>query len=81
MNTGNEPIHSNNGLLTTVAYKLGDEAPVYALEGSVSYCGSLIQWLRDNLEIIQSNSDSYDVAKKVIVIFCLAFTKKNYTIL
>jgi glycerol kinase len=43
---------SDHGLLTTVAYQLGKDAPViYALEGSVAYSGSLIQWLRDNLQV------------------------------
>ena len=42
-------MRSQNGLITTVAYRLGDETPVYALEGSIAVTGSLIQWLRDNL--------------------------------
>ncbi|BDZ49448.1 glycerol kinase [Frondihabitans sucicola] len=53
-NTGEEIVHSKNGLLTTVGYKLGDAAPHYALEGSIAVTGSLIQWLRDNLGIINS---------------------------
>jgi glycerol kinase len=53
-NTGEEIIHSKNGLLTTVGYKLGDQATHYALEGSIAVTGSLIQWLRDNLGIINS---------------------------
>jgi glycerol kinase len=48
-NTGEEIVHSKNGLLTTVGYKLGDAAPHYALEGSIAVTGSLVQWLRDNL--------------------------------
>jgi glycerol kinase len=52
LNTGNDIIQSKNGLITTVAYRLGAEPPVYALEGSVAIAGSLIQWLRDNLGII-----------------------------
>ncbi|GAA4680534.1 glycerol kinase GlpK [Frondihabitans cladoniiphilus] len=53
-NTGEEIVHSKNGLLTTVGYKLGDQATHYALEGSIAVTGSLIQWLRDNLGIINS---------------------------
>ncbi len=53
-NTGEEIVHSKNGLLTTVGYKLGDEKPHYALEGSIAVTGSLIQWLRDNLGMISS---------------------------
>jgi glycerol kinase len=49
---GTEPVMSEHGLITTVAWKLGDADPVYALEGSVGMAGALIQWLRDNLEII-----------------------------
>ncbi|MBD4398053.1 glycerol kinase, partial [Xanthomonas citri pv. citri] len=49
-----EPVHSDNGLLTTVAYRIGDQKPVYALEGSIAVTGSLIQWLRDNLGMIGS---------------------------
>ena len=46
MNTGTEPVFSENGLLTTVAYKIGDQDPVYALEGSIAIAGSLTQWMR-----------------------------------
>ncbi|MFT2816389.1 glycerol kinase GlpK [Leifsonia sp. A12D58] len=53
-NTGEEIVHSKNGLLTTLGYKLGDAAPHYALEGSIAVTGSLVQWLRDNLGIIHS---------------------------
>lgn len=53
-NTGEEIVHSKNGLLTTVGYKIGDEPTHYALEGSIAVTGSLIQWLRDNLGIISS---------------------------
>ena len=53
MNTGNTAVNSKNGLLTTLAFQLGPQSPVmYALEGSVAYCGSTIQWLRDNLGIL-----------------------------
>lgn len=65
MNTGTEPVISENGLLTTVAYKLGDAAPVYALEGSVAVSGSLIQWLRDNLKMIDNASESEELATSV----------------
>src|SRR5699024_3235413 len=44
MNTGSEPVASESGLLTTVGYQLGDERPVYALEGSIAVTGSLVQW-------------------------------------
>ncbi|MEX3610213.1 glycerol kinase GlpK [Rothia sp. LK2588] len=65
MNTGEEPVISENGLLTTVAYKLGDAKPVYALEGSVAVSGSLIQWLRDNLKMIDNAADSEELATSV----------------
>lgn len=54
MNTGEEAVFSKNGLLTTLCYKIGDQKPVYALEGSIAVAGSLIQWLRDNLKIIET---------------------------
>jgi len=54
LNTGNEKVLSDNGLLTTVCYKIGDDKPVYALEGSIAVTGSLVQWLRDNLGMIDS---------------------------
>ena len=52
LNTGTEIVASDNGLLTTVCYRLGEEDTVYALEGSIAVTGSLVQWLRDNLGII-----------------------------
>ncbi len=52
--TGEEIVHSKNGLLTTLGYKLGDQPARYALEGSIAVTGSLIQWLRDQLGIISS---------------------------
>ncbi|MDQ1572546.1 MAG: glycerol kinase [Actinomycetota bacterium] len=64
-NTGEEVVHSKNGLLTTVGYKLGDGKPHYALEGSVAVTGSLIQWLRDNLGIITSSSEVEALARTV----------------
>jgi len=57
VNTGVTPVFSDNGLLTTVAYKLGKEPARYALEGSIAVTGSLIQWLRDNLGIISDSSE------------------------
>ncbi len=54
LNTGEEIVGSRSGLLTTVAYQIGDNAPVYALEGSVAIAGALVQWLRDNLQLISS---------------------------
>ncbi len=65
MNTGTEPIHSENGLLTTVCYKIGDAPAVYALEGSIAVTGSLIQWLRDNLGMFEDAPDVEYLAKKV----------------
>jgi glycerol kinase len=64
MNTGTEPIVSTHGLLTTVAYQIGQDAPVhFALEGSVSHSGSTIQWLRDQLNLISSASESETLAR------------------
>ncbi len=57
MNTGERPVPSNFGLLTTVAYKFGGGPAHYALEGSVAITGALVQWLRDNLEIIEKSAD------------------------
>lgn len=65
MNTGTEPIHSKNGLLTTVCYKIGDQPAVYALEGSIAVTGSLIQWLRDNLGLFEDAQDVEYLARKV----------------
>ncbi|MGO1638273.1 MAG: glycerol kinase GlpK [Ancrocorticia populi] len=65
MNTGTEPQMSDNGLITTVCYKIGDQAPVYALEGSIAVTGSLIQWLRDNLEIVPTSPDVEALAASV----------------
>ncbi|GAA1942898.1 glycerol kinase GlpK [Agromyces allii] len=64
-NTGEEIVHSKNGLLTTVGYKLGDQPVHYALEGSIAVTGSLIQWLRDNLGLISSASEVEELAKSV----------------
>jgi glycerol kinase len=65
VNTGVEPVMSRNGLLTTVAYQLGENAPVYALEGSIAVTGSLIQWLRDNLGIISEAKEVEALAETV----------------
>jgi len=65
VNTGTERVMSENGLITTVAYRLGDDAPRFALEGSVAVSGSLIQWLRDNLGIIRSAPEVEALAKTV----------------
>ncbi len=64
-NTGDEIIHSRNGLLTTVAYKIGKQKPVYALEGSVAMAGSLIQWIRDNLNLITKSPEIDKLAESV----------------
>ncbi|MGW9020916.1 glycerol kinase GlpK [Leucobacter chromiiresistens] len=64
-NTGEEIIHSKNGLLTTVGYKLGDGPTHYALEGSIAVTGSLIQWLRDQLGIISDAPEVEQLADSV----------------
>jgi glycerol kinase len=65
VNTGEEIVHSADGLITTVAYRLGDEAPRYALEGSIAVTGSLVQWLRDNLGILDSAAQVEELALSV----------------
>jgi glycerol kinase len=65
MNTGETPRISKSGLLTTLAYKLGDAKPIYALEGSVAIAGALVQWLRDNLGIIESSEAIEALARSV----------------
>ena len=64
-NTGEDIVHSKNGLLTTVGYKLGDAPAHYALEGSIAVTGSLIQWLRDQLGIISSAPEVEELADSV----------------
>jgi glycerol kinase len=64
-NTGEDVVLSKNGLLTTLAYKLGDAKPVYALEGSIAVTGSLIQWLRDNLNFFQNAPEVEAMANTV----------------
>src|ERR1700692_3802944 len=65
MNTGERPVLSNFGLLTTVAYKFGAKPACYALEGSIAITGALVQWLRDNLGIIKNSSDVEALARTV----------------
>lgn len=65
MNTASQIVHSTNGLLTTVGYKLGSNPAVYCLEGSVAITGALVQWLRDNLQIIEKSSDIEPLARTV----------------
>ena len=65
INTGTEIIRSKKGLLTTLAFKLGDEPARYALEGSVAVTGSAVQWLRDQLGIIEKSSDIEALASSV----------------
>jgi glycerol kinase len=63
MNTGERAVTSTCGLLTTVGYKLGSAPTVYALEGSVAITGALVQWMRDNLGLIEKSSDIEDLAR------------------
>jgi glycerol kinase len=65
MNTGESPVESKHGLLTTVAYKMGMQPACYALEGSVAIGGALVQWLRDNLGIIQTSAEIEELAQSV----------------
>ncbi len=65
MNTGNEIKRSENGLLTTIAYQFGNQPVQYALEGSVAVTGALVQWLRDNLGMIEKSSDIETLAQTV----------------
>lgn len=65
LNSGEEPTLSEHGLLTTMGYKIGDAKPVYALEGSVAITGALVQWLRDNLEMIQESAEVEELASQV----------------
>ena len=65
MQTGTEPVHSSNGLITTVGYQLGDGPVHYALEGSIAVTGSLIQWLRDQLGIIPAADQVESLALSV----------------
>jgi glycerol kinase len=65
LNTGNEPVQSENGLITGVGYKIGDQPAVYMLEGSIAITGSLVQWLRDNIGLIKTAPEVEDLAKTV----------------
>ena len=65
LNTGSTPVASEAGLLTTLAYQRAGEKPVYALEGSVAVTGSLVQWLRDNLGLLEEASDVEKLARTV----------------
>jgi glycerol kinase len=65
LNTGTEVVRSKSGLLTTVCYQFGSDAPVYALEGSIAVTGSAVQWLRDQLGIISGASQSETLARQV----------------
>jgi glycerol kinase len=65
MNTGEKPIASTAGLITTVAYKIANEKARYALEGSIAVTGALVQWLRDNLGLIGSSPEVEKLAAEV----------------
>jgi glycerol kinase len=65
LNTGTKPVQSKNGLLTTLGYKIGNQAAVYCLEGSIAITGALVQWLRDNLGLIAKSADVEVLAKTV----------------
>jgi glycerol kinase len=65
LNTGNEAVQSKNGLLTTLGYKIGDQKPVYCLEGAIAITGALVQWLRDNLGLIKSAPEIEKLAATV----------------
>ncbi len=65
MNTGSRPVMSENGLLTTIAWGIGDSSVSYALEGSVFVCGAAVQWLRDGLGLISKASETESIARSV----------------
>jgi len=65
LNTGEKSVQSKFGLLTTVGYKIGDQPAIYALEGSIAIAGSLVQWFRDNLGLIEESHDIEDLALTV----------------
>ncbi len=65
LNTGEEIVQSKNGLLTTVCYRFGEEKPIYAMEGSIAITGALVQWLRDNLKMIDSAREIENLANMV----------------
>jgi glycerol kinase len=65
LNTGEQPVTSANGLITTVGYKIGDAPPTYALEGSIAVTGALVQWFRDNVGVIGSAPEIETLARTV----------------
>jgi glycerol kinase len=65
LNTGTKPVASKHGMLTTVGYRFGAEPAVYALEGSVAITGALVQWIRDNLGLIEKSADIETLARTV----------------
>ncbi|WP_262705179.1 MULTISPECIES: glycerol kinase GlpK [Streptomyces] len=65
LNTGDRPVPSKSGLLTTMGYRLGGERPVYCLEGSIAITGALVQWFRDQLGIIRSADEIEPLAASV----------------
>ncbi|WP_327188758.1 glycerol kinase GlpK [Streptomyces xinghaiensis] len=65
MNTAGEPVNSYHGLVTTVGYRIGDQAPVYALEGSIAITGALVQWMRDQMGLINSAAEIETLASSV----------------
>ena len=65
LNTGEEIVQSEHGLLTTLCYQFGNEKPIYALEGSIAITGALVQWLRDNLKMIESAPEIENLANTV----------------
>ena len=65
MNTGTSPVPSQSGLLTTLGYKIADQPAVYCLEGSIAIAGALVQWLRDNLKLIEKSGDIEYLARTV----------------
>ena len=65
LNTGTKAVPSKNGLLTTLGYKIGNQPAVYALEGSIAITGALVQWLRDNLGMIEKSTDIEALAATV----------------
>ena len=65
MNTGDKKVLSSHGLLTTLAYRFGDQPAVYALEGSIAITGALVQWVRDNLGMIRTSDEIETLARSV----------------
>ncbi|HXY02975.1 MAG TPA: glycerol kinase GlpK, partial [Terriglobales bacterium] len=63
MNTGHAAVQSNHGLLTTVAYRFGEQPGHYALEGSIAITGALVQWMRDNLGLIPTSGEIENLAR------------------